>query len=186
MAILLFIISCYKQKVSLVVFGCDIFYVVLSTKHTMGWKGGLKNVVTMFTFMVALVVVQHVKCGDSARMLLQHGGFVQRSGTNFVLSNRHFYFNGFNAYWLMYMASDPATRPKVTAVLQQASSHGLTVARTWAFSDGGYRALQVSPGSYDEKVFRVRTASSINNILFNTIMSKLIYSQELSSTYSYE
>lgn len=159
---------------------------LFSARSDMGWNGRLKNMVIVITLMVALVVVQHVKCGDSARMLLQHGGFVQRSGTNFVLSNRHFYFNGFNAYWLMYMASDPATRPKVTAVLQQASSHGLTVARTWAFSDGGYRALQVSPGSYDEKVFRVRIASSINNILFNTIMSKLIYSQELSSTYSYE
>lgn len=159
---------------------------LFSARSDMGWNGRLKNMVIVITLMVALVVVQHVKCGDSARMLLQHGGFVQRSGTNFVLSNRHFYFNGFNAYWLMYMASDPATRPKVTAVLQQASNHGLTVARTWAFSDGGYRALQVSPGSYDEKVFRVRIASSINNILFNTIMSKLIYSQELSSTYSYE
>ncbi|KAG4916749.1 hypothetical protein JHK87_054306 [Glycine soja] len=120
----------------------------------MGWNGRLKNMVIVITLMVALVVVQHVKCGDSARILLQHGGFVQRSSTNFVLNNKRFYFNGFNAYWLMYMASDPSTRPKVTAVLQQASNHGLTVARTWAFSDGGYRALQVSPGSYDEKVFR--------------------------------
>lgn len=149
---------------------------LFSARSDMGWNGRLKKMVMVITLMVALVVVQHVKCGDSARMLLQHGGFVQRSGTNFVLSNRHFYFNGFNAYWLMYMASDPATRPKVTAVLQQASNHGLTVARTWAFSDGGYRALQVSPGSYDEKVFRVRTASSINNILFNTIMSKFFFS----------
>ncbi|RCU09014.1 glycoside hydrolase, partial [Acinetobacter baumannii] len=32
--------------------------------------------------------------------------------------------------------------------------HGLTIARTWAFADGGYRALQTSPGSYDEKTFR--------------------------------
>ncbi|XP_020212509.1 mannan endo-1,4-beta-mannosidase 1 [Cajanus cajan] len=126
----------------------------------MGWNGCLKNLVIMTSLMVAMIVVQHVECeeGDhvheSASMLVQHGGFVQRSGTNFVLNNKRFYFNGFNAYWLMVMASDPSTRPKVTTILQQASSHGLTVARTWAFNDAGYRALQVSPGSYDEQVFR--------------------------------
>jgi len=118
--------------------------------------------VLMGAVMVAMVVVQNVQCEegvvnvhDTTRNLVQNGGFVRRSGTNFVLNNKRFYFNGFNAYWLMLMASDPSTRPKVTSVLQQASSHGLTVARTWAFNDGAYGALQVSPGSYDEKVFRV-------------------------------
>ncbi|KAK7337615.1 hypothetical protein VNO77_18198 [Canavalia gladiata] len=127
----------------------------------MGWNRCLKNVVMTVVVMVALVVVQHVKCEegdnihDSSRIsVVQPGGFVQRKGTNFILNNKHFYFNGFNAYWLMYMASDPSTRPKVTEILQQASNHGLNVARTWAFGDGGYRALQLSPGSYDENVFR--------------------------------
>ncbi|KAM1090912.1 hypothetical protein ACFX2I_018315 [Malus domestica] len=31
---------------------------------------------------------------------------------------------------------------------------GLTVARTWAFSDGGYMPLQFSPGSYNEHMFK--------------------------------
>ncbi|PWA86089.1 Glycoside hydrolase, catalytic domain-containing protein [Artemisia annua] len=35
-----------------------------------------------------------------------------------------------------------------------ASSHGLSVARTWAFSDGGDTPLQYSPGSYNEKMFK--------------------------------
>lgn len=123
----------------------------------------------LIAFMVALVVVEHVKCkelGDyyihddtnntSPYYYYYRGGFVQRNGTYFILNKKRFYFNGFNAYWLMYIASDPSTRSKVTTTLQQARDHGLTVARTWAFSDGGvYRALQLSPGSYDEKVFRV-------------------------------
>ncbi|CAN6446632.1 unnamed protein product [Victoria cruziana] len=54
----------------------------------------------------------------------------------------------------MYVASDPSQRGKVTSAFQQASSHGLTVARTWAFSDGGYGALQYSPGVYNEQMFR--------------------------------
>ncbi|KAM1426166.1 hypothetical protein FF2_018206 [Malus domestica] len=32
---------------------------------------------------------------------------------------------------------------------------GLTVARTWAFSDGDYMPLQFSPGSYNEHMFKV-------------------------------
>lgn len=71
-----------------------------------------------------------------------------------MLNGSPYYANGFNAYWLMYFASDPSQRSKVSAVFNEASSHGLTVARTWAFNDGGYRALQYSPGSYNEQVFK--------------------------------
>lgn len=77
------------------------------------------------------------------------------NGTGFVMNGRPFYANGFNAYWLMYMASDPAGRSKVSSAFQQASSHGMTMVRAWAFSDGGHKALQRSPGSYDESMFQV-------------------------------
>ncbi|KAI3444958.1 hypothetical protein Pfo_001623, partial [Paulownia fortunei] len=80
--------------------------------------------------------------------------FVKTRGSQFVTNGRPFYFNGFNAYWLMYMASDPSTRDKVTDTFGQASKYGMNVARTWAFSDGGYRALQTSPGSYNEDMFK--------------------------------
>jgi mannan endo-1,4-beta-mannosidase len=33
---------------------------------------------------------------------------------------------------------------------------GLTVCRSWAFNDGAYNALQVSPGHFDERVFKVK------------------------------
>ncbi|KAG6648157.1 hypothetical protein CIPAW_07G127800 [Carya illinoinensis] len=55
---------------------------------------------------------------------------------------------------MMYMASDPSTRAKVSTAFQQASKNGMNVARTWAFSDGGFRSLQSSPGLYNEDVFR--------------------------------
>ncbi|KAM1274722.1 hypothetical protein ACFX2I_024562 [Malus domestica] len=67
------------------------------------------------------------------------------------MNGKPFYINGFNAYWMMYMASDPSTRAKVTCALQQGSKYGMNVARVWAFSDGGYdRPLQPSNGSYNE------------------------------------
>ncbi|KAJ6740053.1 MANNAN ENDO-14-BETA-MANNOSIDASE-LIKE PROTEIN [Salix purpurea] len=87
----------------------------------------------------------HVEAGD---------GFIRTRGVHFLLNGSPYYANGFNAYWLMYAASDPPQRSKVSAAFREAASHGLTVARTWAFSDGGYRPLQHSPGSYNEQMFK--------------------------------
>ncbi|XP_031478193.1 mannan endo-1,4-beta-mannosidase 7-like [Nymphaea colorata] len=100
-------------------------------------------------FLLLLLLVQ--KNGVPAEA---QKDFVRIRGLHFVINGYPFYANGFNAYWLMYVASDPSQRGKVTSAFQQASSHGLTVARTWAFSDGGYGALQYSPGVYNEQMFR--------------------------------
>lgn len=81
--------------------------------------------------------------------------FVERQGTQFVLDGSPYLFNGFNSYWMMTVASQPAERAKVSQVLGEAAAAGLTVCRTWAFSDGGDGALQISPGVYDERVFQV-------------------------------
>ncbi|PKI41158.1 hypothetical protein CRG98_038443, partial [Punica granatum] len=54
----------------------------------------------------------------------------------------------------MNVATEPADWDKVSNVFHEASAAGLTVCRTWAFRDGGDRALQSSPGVYDERVFQ--------------------------------
>lgn len=99
-------------------------------------------------------------------------GMVRVDGTRFVVgqgdSKRAVYLSGFNAYWLMMVASEPARRGKVTAAFRQATAHGLNLARTWAFSDGGDRPLQSSPGVYDEAMFQVlgfSTHAGINSVL---------------------
>ncbi|ERM99694.1 mannan endo-1,4-beta-mannosidase 5 [Amborella trichopoda] len=81
-------------------------------------------------------------------------GFVRTPGTRFMLNGSPFLFNGFNSYWMMHVAAEPSERNKVSTVMQQAAGAGLTVGRTWAFSDGGDHALQISPGLYDERVFQ--------------------------------
>ncbi|GLT58006.1 hypothetical protein SLA2020_309330 [Shorea laevis] len=80
--------------------------------------------------------------------------FVTTTGVQLMFRGSPFYGNGFNAYWLMYMASDPSQRSKVSLAFQEARQHGLRIGRTWAFRDGGDRALQYSPGSYNEQVFQ--------------------------------
>ncbi|GFZ10344.1 glycosyl hydrolase superfamily protein [Actinidia rufa] len=95
--------------------------------------------------LALLLTHQQVEAGD---------GFIRTRGVHFLLNGSPYYANGFNAYWLMYMATDPSQRSKISSAFHEATSHGLTVARTWAFSDGGYRALQSSPGSYNEQTFQ--------------------------------
>ncbi|XP_077251052.1 mannan endo-1,4-beta-mannosidase 2-like isoform X2 [Tasmannia lanceolata] len=81
-------------------------------------------------------------------------GFVERNGTQFFLDGRAFYVNGWNSYWLMDQAVEEFSRPRVRAMLQAGAKMGLTVCRTWAFNDGAYHALQISPGRFDERVFK--------------------------------
>ncbi|KAF9610824.1 hypothetical protein IFM89_025190, partial [Coptis chinensis] len=80
--------------------------------------------------------------------------FVTKSGTQIMLNGKAFYVNGWNSYWLMDQAVEEYSRPRVRAMLQAGVKMGLTVCRTWAFNDGGYNALQISPSRFDEHVFQ--------------------------------
>ncbi|KAJ4963548.1 hypothetical protein NE237_023487 [Protea cynaroides] len=101
-------------------------------------------------FLVVLLI--HQQC--SLLQVEAGNGFIRTRGVHFVLNGSPYYANGFNAYWMMYVASDPSQRSKISESFQQASAHGLTIARTWAFSDGGYSPLQYSPGYYNEQMFK--------------------------------
>ena len=106
-------------------------------------------------FVGFLVVCVALEQGTLLHVEATDGGFVKARGAQLMLNGSPYYANGFNAYWLMYAASDPSQRFKVSAAFREATSHGLTVARTWAFSDGGYRPLQYAPGFYNEQMFKV-------------------------------
>ncbi|KAL5704690.1 mannan endo-1,4-beta-mannosidase [Ranunculus cassubicifolius] len=109
-------------------------------------------------------------------------GFIKTRGLQFMLNGTPFYANGFNAYWLMNLASDPSQRNKVsdgetrgllgslrnrdhtltsslsdeTLLDQTPSSTPQTKPITWAFGDGGYKPLQSSPGPYNQDMFKAR------------------------------
>ncbi|GAA0187012.1 hypothetical protein LIER_34300 [Lithospermum erythrorhizon] len=105
-------------------------------------------------FALAIFLVLLIQPRNFHFQVEASNGFIRTRGIHFMLNGSPYYANGFNAYWLMIVASDPSQRHKVSAAFREASSHGLTVARTWAFSDGGYSPLQYSPGSYNEQMFR--------------------------------
>ncbi|KAK9948572.1 hypothetical protein M0R45_004141 [Rubus argutus] len=107
----------------------------------------------LFLSLFLLVILIHQQCFH-IHIEAAGDGFIRTRGVQFLLNGSPYYANGFNGYWLMYMASDPSQRYKVSSAFREATSHGLTVARTWAFSDGGYRPLQYSPGFYNEQMFK--------------------------------
>ena len=90
-------------------------------------------------------------------------GFVATNATHFVVvsdkddNNSVLYVNGWNSYWLMEKSIwGSSSRSKVSKMLKMGAKMGLTVCRTWAFSDGNVpNALQTSPGVFNERVFRV-------------------------------
>lgn len=104
---------------------------------------------------IALFVLILIKNHGNFLHVEADDGFVKTRGVHLILNGSPLYANGFNAYWLMYIASDTSQRDKITSAFEEASKRGLTIGRTWAFSDGGYRPLQSSPGSYNEQTFQV-------------------------------
>ncbi|MED6174470.1 hypothetical protein PIB30_069242 [Stylosanthes scabra] len=105
--------------------------------------------------VILLAVFVHDHAHDGTTTVEAAGdGFVRTRGIHFLLNGNPFYANGFNAYWLIYAASDPSQRYKVSSAFHEATRDGLTVARTWDFSDGGYKPLQYAPRFYNEQMFK--------------------------------
>lgn len=110
-----------------------------------------RPILAMFLMVLGALVCHGRVSRDAA--------FVRTSGSHFLLHGSPFLFNGFNSYWMMHVAANSDDRHKVSDVFRDASAAGLTVYRTWAFGDGGDGALQISPGTYDERVFQVSATS---------------------------
>lgn len=120
----------------------------------MPMASSMKTACSNVLFLLLLTAISAARARQP--IISEVEGWVTRNGARFELNGSPFLFNGFNSYWLMDVASDTNERHKVTEVLRDASAAGLSVCRTWAFSDGNrYNGLQTSPGVYDERVFQV-------------------------------
>ncbi|PON95166.1 1,4-alpha-glucan-branching enzyme [Trema orientale] len=109
---------------------------------------------SVLVLVLVLVLADHNVVYGARQLQVAPSGFVQTRGTEFMINGSPFFFNGFNSYWMMTVASQPSQRYKISNVFREAAAAGLTVCRTWAFSDGGDQALQMSPGVYNEAVFQ--------------------------------
>lgn len=110
------------------------------------------NCSILLALTLMITIFQSANCQNGTNSNLP--SFARVNGCHFVMNGKRLYLNGFNAYWMMFLAADPSTRVKVTSTFQQASKYGMNIARIWAFSDGGATPLQSSPGSYNEDMFK--------------------------------
>ncbi|GJP44188.1 hypothetical protein CLOM_g3577 [Closterium sp. NIES-68] len=126
-------------------------------------QGLLSSVWCRFSRSAACTDAKAAKGGKGKRVWRVPAGvvaapsdaFVRRVGRQLWLRGKPFYVNGWNTYWLMYIASIPDKKNLVNQALSQGRSMGLTVCRTGAFYDGpGWHALQTSPGVFDENTFK--------------------------------
>ncbi|KAL6759924.1 glycoside hydrolase superfamily [Haematococcus lacustris] len=78
--------------------------------------------------------------------------FVQRSGNQFKLKGKPFYFTGMNAYWWIDAASwgRSTGRRQVVQAMAAAKRLGMRVVRTWGFNS----RMPAAPGVYDEEQFQ--------------------------------
>lgn len=85
--------------------------------------------------------------------------FIATNSTHFVIRGEEestVYVNGWNSYWLMEESVWEDSRKRVSEMLKKGAQMGMTVCRTWAFSDGDApNSLQISPGVFDQRVFQV-------------------------------
>ncbi|XP_044502965.1 mannan endo-1,4-beta-mannosidase 2-like [Mangifera indica] len=116
-------------------------------------RNGLLYPILGFATCVAFIYMSFGELGASYQKEPQLG-FVTRNGSQFMADGKVLYVNGWNSYWLMDHAVHDYSRPRVRAMLEAGAKMGLTVCRTWAFNDGSFNALQISPGRFDEKVFK--------------------------------
>ncbi|KAK4707550.1 hypothetical protein R3W88_028475 [Solanum pinnatisectum] len=71
------------------------------------------------------------------------------------LTFQELYINGWNSYWLMEESVWVSSRFRVSKMMKRGAEMGLSVCRTWAFSDGGGpNDLQLLPGVFNERVFK--------------------------------
>ncbi|XP_074276104.1 mannan endo-1,4-beta-mannosidase 2-like [Silene latifolia] len=105
-------------------------------------------------FAIIMTLIFMAFGGNLGGLNRQNYSFVKVVGHQFMLDGKPFYINGWNSYWLMDHAVDEISRPRTKEMLQQGSKMGLTVCRTWAFNDGTYHALQLSPGQFDQQTFQ--------------------------------
>ncbi|KAI3803538.1 hypothetical protein L1987_31694 [Smallanthus sonchifolius] len=62
--------------------------------------------------------------------------------------------SSWNSYWFVDHAIHDHSRPRIRAMLQAAAKKSLIACRIWAFNDGDYNALQISPCQFDERIFK--------------------------------
>lgn len=103
-------------------------------------------------------------CAEAATVSAPEG-FVYTEGTHFMCDGEPFYFAGCNSYD-MFTLGDGSSKDSTEAIetkfmnksaiderMQQMQDNGVTVLRTWGFSNETWHGFELTPGEYNEAEF---------------------------------
>jgi len=92
-------------------------------------------------------------------------GIVYTEGTHFMCDGEPFYFAGCNSYDLFTLGDGSSTatnedietkfmyKDQIDSRMQQMEDNGVTVLRTWGFSNETWHGFELAPGEYNEAEF---------------------------------
>ena len=92
-------------------------------------------------------------------------GFVYADGTHFMCDGVPFYFAGCNSYDLVTLGDGSSKdsnedienkymyKDQIDSRMQQMEDNGVTVLRTWGFSNETWHGFELAPGEYNEAEF---------------------------------
>ena len=92
-------------------------------------------------------------------------GFVYADGTHFMCDGAPFYFAGCNSYDLFTLGDGSSKdsnedienkymyKDQIDSRMQQMEDNGVTVLRTWGFSNETWHGFELAPGEYNEAEF---------------------------------
>ena len=92
-------------------------------------------------------------------------GFVYADGTHFMCDGVPFYFAGCNSYDMFTLGDDSSKdsnedienkymyKDQIDSRMQQMEDNGVTVLRTWGFSNETWHGFELAPGEYNEAEF---------------------------------
>ena len=92
-------------------------------------------------------------------------GFVYAEGTHFMCDGEPFYFAGCNSYDMFTLGDGSSAdsnedietkymyKDQIDSRMQQMQDNGVTVLRTWGFSNETWHGFELAPGEYNEAEF---------------------------------
>lgn len=106
-----------------------------------------------------------VKAAAATAAASNASAFVSASGTKFMVDGHSFYFGGANSYDLFTYGDGSSTQDtnaienkymdkgKIDTIMQQMEDDGVSVLRTWGFSNESWHGFEPQKGQYNEAEF---------------------------------
>lgn len=125
-----------------------------------------KNILYFTTAVLLLCIMFSINVKASQdTQAASADAFVRASGTEFVVDGHAFYFAGANSYDLFTYGDGSSTqtaqdietkymdKSKIDSTMSQMAQDGVTVLRTWGFSNESWHGFETSKGVYSEAQF---------------------------------